>query len=57
MSLFNTFIVNISFGGIGEQFKRKPFLKSTAPLFQDTVKDVLKPLVDLASMEVEQKVS
>ncbi|XP_068694742.1 unhealthy ribosome biogenesis protein 2 homolog [Montipora foliosa] len=55
MSLFNTFIVNIRFGAIGEQFKRKPFLKSTAPLFQNTVKDVLKPLVDLASMEVEQK--
>lgn len=55
-SIFNLFIVNISFGGIGEHLRGKPSVQSSQQLFRQCVKDVLEPLMDLASVKFKKKV-
>ena len=57
MSIFNAFLVNISFGGVGEQLRRKSSVLTIEKLLRHTVKDVLEPLIEVASREVHQTVS
>ncbi|XP_015778811.1 PREDICTED: unhealthy ribosome biogenesis protein 2 homolog [Acropora digitifera] len=54
-SIFNLFMLNISFGGIGEHLRGKPSVQSSQQLFRQCVKDVLEPLMDLASVKFKKK--
>jgi len=51
MTIFKAFLLNISFGGIGEQMRRKPSVLSRVKLVRQTVMDVLEPLLEMTSRE------
>ncbi|XP_078357235.1 unhealthy ribosome biogenesis protein 2 homolog isoform X2 [Oculina patagonica] len=53
-SIFSAFLVNISFGGIGEQLKRKTSMSSVGELLRRTVTDVVDPLFEMSSKVVHE---
>ena len=57
MSIFNTFITNIGFGGIGEELKTKPSVLSVETFLRQTTKEVLEPMVRLVSKGISRAVS
>ena len=57
MSIFNTFITNIGFGGIGEELKAKPSVLSIETFLRQTTKEVLEPMVRLVSKGISRAVS
>ena len=57
MSIFNTFITNIGFGGIGEELKTKPSVMSIEKFLRQTTKEVLEPMVRLVSKGINRAVS
>ena len=57
MTIFKAFLLNISFGGIGEQMRRKPSVLSIVKLVRQTVMDVLEPLLEMTSRESHETVS
>lgn len=56
MSIFNAFLLNVSFGGIGEQLTRKSSVLSARKLHHHTVKDVLEPLMEMTYGDGQQTV-
>ena len=57
MSIFNTFITNIGFGGIGEELKTKPSVLSIEKFLRQTTKEVLEPMARLVSKGIRSAVS
>ena len=57
MSIFNTFITNIGFGGIGEELKTKPSVLSIEKFLRQTTKEVLEPMARLVSQAISRAVS
>lgn len=57
MSIFNTFITNIGFGGIGEELKTKPSVLSIETFLRQTTQEVLEPIVRLVSKGTSRAVS
>ena len=57
MSIFNTFITNISFGGIGEELRTKPSVLSIETFLRQTTKELLEPMVRLVSKGISPAVS
>ena len=57
MSIFNTFITNIGFGGIGEELKTKPSVMSIEKFLRQTTKEVLEPMARLVSQGISRAVS
>ena len=57
MSILNTFITNIGFGGIGEELKTKPSVLSIETFLRQTTKEVLEPMVRLVSKGISRAVS
>ena len=57
MSIFNTFITNIGFGGIGEELKTKPSVLSIEKFLRQTTQEVLEPMVRLVSKGTSRAVS
>lgn len=56
-SIFSAFLVNISFGGIGEQLKRRTSMSSVGELLRRTVMNVVDPLFKMSSKVVRETVS
>ena len=56
-SLFCAFLVNIRFGGIGEQLKRRTSMSSVGKLIQRTMLDVVDRLLEISSKAEHEKVS
>ena len=56
-SIFSAFLVNMSFGGIGEHLKRRTSVSSVGTLLRRTVRDVLDPLLEMSSKIPHEAVS
>ena len=56
MSIFSAFLLNVSFGGIGEQLTRKSSVLSARKLLHHTAKVVLEPLIGMAYGDGQQTV-
>ncbi|CAH3042344.1 unnamed protein product, partial [Porites evermanni] len=54
ISIFNTFVTNIGFGGIGEELKTKPSVLSIETFLRQTTKEVLEPMVRLVSKGISR---
>ena len=56
-SVFSAFLVNISFGGIGEHAKKRSSMSSIGTLLLRTVTDVVDPLFETSLKEAQETVS